>query len=341
LSGEFRAAATSIGVMAAKERADAFGEMTDPYRRELQLHCYRILGSTQDAEDLVQETLLAAWRGLDQFSEQASIRTWLYRIATNRRVDALRAGRRRPQPTIQLPQPSRVSEPIWLEPYPDALLDAIADDAPGPDARYEAKEATALAFVAGLQHLPAQQRAVLVLRDVLGFRAGEVAEILDTTDAAVNNLLRRARTAFDRRLPAAPHERAPLPDSRRERELVGRFADAFEAGDIDAVVALLTDDAWLKMPPQPFEYQGVAAIGSFLRDRAARRGAALRLVPTRANGQPAFGCYFPAPHTDIARPFGLLVLTLADCAVAEITWFNDSSVFPHFGLPRSVPAKPA
>jgi RNA polymerase sigma-70 factor (ECF subfamily) len=315
---------------------DAFRELTGPYRRELQLHCYRILGSTQDAEDLVQETLLAAWRGLDQFNDQASIRTWLYRIATNRCIDALRAGRRRPQPMIELPQPSRVSEPIWLEPYPDALLDGLADDAPGPHARYEAKEATALAFVAGLQHLPAQQRAVLVLRDVLGFRASEAAEILDTTEAAVNSLLRRSRAALDSRLPAAGRERAPLPNSPREREVVGRFADAFEVGDIDAVVALLTSDAWLKMPPQPFEYQGAAAIGNFLADRAASRGAPLRLVPTRANGQPAFGCYFPSPHTDIARPIGLLVLTLAGSGIAEITWFADSSVFPHFGLPRSV-----
>ena len=318
---------------------DAFRELTDPYRHELQLHSYRIVGSTQDAEDLVQETLLAAWRGLDQFSEQASIRTWLYLIATNRSIDALRATRRRPQPMTELPQPSRVSEPIWLEPYPDVLLDGIADDAPGPAARYEAKEATGLAFVAGLQHVPAQQRAVLVLRDVLGFRAAEVAEILATTEAAVNSLLRRARSVLDSRLPAAGRERAPLPNSRREREVVGRFADAVEAGDIDAVVALLTDDAWLKMPPQPFEYQGLAAIGDFLEDRAVRRGAPLRLVPTRANGQPAFGCYFPSPHTDIARPYGLLVLTLADSGIAEITWFADSSVFPHFGLPRTVPTK--
>ena len=320
---------------------DAFRELTDPYRRELQLHIYRIVGSTQDAEDLLQETLLAAWRGLEQFEERASVRAWLYRIATNRCIDALRATRRRPQPMTELPQPSRVSEPIWLEPYPDVLLDGIADDARGPDARYEAKEATGLAFVAGLQHLPAQQRAVLVLRDVLGFRAAEVAEILATTEAAVNSLLGRARSALDSRLPAAGRERVPLPNSRREREVVGRFADAVEAGDIDAVVALLTDDAWLKMPPQPFEYQGLAAIGGFLEDRAVRRGAPLRLVPTRANGQPAFGCYFPSPHTDIARPYGLLVLTLADSGIAEITWFADSSVFPHFGLPRTVPAKRA
>jgi RNA polymerase sigma-70 factor (ECF subfamily) len=319
---------------------DAFRALTEPYRHELQLHCYRIVGSTQDAEDLVQETLLAAWRGLDQFTEQASIRTWLYSIATNRSLDALRANARRPQrlePMTEPPTPSRMAEPIWLEPYPDVLIEGIADAAPGPDARYEHKEATALAFVAGLQHLPPQQRAVLVLRDVLSFHAAEVADILDTSEAAVNSLLRRARVALESRLPAAGRERAPLPNSRREREVVGQFASAIEDGDVGAVVALLTDDAWLTMPPYPYEYQGGAAIGQFLHDRAAHRGAPLRIVPTRANGQPAFGCYFPCPQTDIARPYGLLVLTLAGSKIAEITFFADSSVFPHFGLPRTVP----
>jgi RNA polymerase sigma-70 factor (TIGR02960 family) len=232
-----------------------------------------------------------------------------------------------------------MTEPIWLEPYPDVLIEGIADEAPGPEARYEHREATALAFVAGLQHLAPQQRAVLVLRDVLSFRATEVAEILDTSEAAVNSLLRRARSALGSRLPATGRDRAPLPDSRREREVVGQFANALEDGDVAAVVALLTDDAWLTMPPQPYEYQGGAAIGQFLHDRAARRGAPLRVVPTRANGQPAFGCYFPCPQTDIARPYGLLVLTLAGSKIAEITFFADSSVFPHFGLPRTVPKR--
>jgi RNA polymerase sigma-70 factor (ECF subfamily) len=316
---------------------NAFRDLTEPYRHELQLHCYRIVGSTQDAEDLVQETLLAAWRGLDGFTEQASIRTWLYRIATNRSLDALRATKRRPQrvePLPEPPTPSRLAEPIWLEPYPDALIEGIADRGPGPEARYEHKEATALAFVAGLQHLAPQQRAVLVLRDVLSFHAAEVAEILDTSQAAVNSLLQRARVALDGRLPAAGRERAPLPNSHREREVVGQFADAIEDGDIDTIVTLLTDDAWLTMPPYPFEYQGGAAIGQFLRDRGARRGAPLRVVSTRANGQPAFGCYFPCAQTDIARPYGLIVLTLAGSKVAQISFFAGSSVFPHFGLPR-------
>jgi RNA polymerase sigma-70 factor (TIGR02960 family) len=314
---------------------DAFRELTDPYRRELQLHVYRIVGSVQDAEDLLQETLLAAWRGLEQFEGRASVRAWLYRIATNRSLDALRASRRRPedmQRMIEVPEPTRRTEPIWLEAYPDVLLEGIADKAPGPDARYEAKEAVALAFIVGLQHLPPRQRAVLVLRDVLGFRAGEVADMLETTETSVNSLLRRARAAFESRLPAAGRERAPLPNSRLERELVGRFADAVETGDVDGMVALLTADAWLTMPPEPYEYQGGGPIGVFLRGREVSRGR-LRLVPTRANGQPAFGCYLPSARAETARPYALFVLTLEGDQVSAITWFADCSVFPHFGLP--------
>ncbi len=178
---------------------------------------------------------------------------------------------------------------------------------------------------------------MLVLRDVLGFRAAEVAEMLDTSEPSVNSLVRRARAAFETRLPATGRERAPLPNSKLERDIVSRLADAFEAGDIDGVVALLTDDAWLTMPPEPYEYQGHTAIGAFLSDRAGRRGAPLRLVPTRANGQPAFGCYLPSPRTEIARPYGLLVLTLEGDHVSAMTWFADSSVFPLFGLPRMLP----
>jgi RNA polymerase sigma-70 factor (ECF subfamily) len=315
---------------------NAFRELTDPYRRELQLHIYRIVGSVQDAEDLLQETLLAAWRGLEQFRERASVRAWLYRIATNRSLDALRASRRRPEESrrmTEVPEPTRRADPIWLEAYPDVLLEGIPDQALGPEARYETKEAIALAFIVGLQHLPPQQRAVLVLRDVLGFRAGEVAEMLESTEPSVHSLLRRARAAFESRLPAAGRERAPLPNSKLERHLVGRFADAVEAGDIDGMVALLTDDAWLSMPPEPYEYQGPGAIGVFLRGREVSRGR-LRLVPTRANAQPAFGCYLPAAQTDVARPYSLFVLALEGDRISAITWFADSSVFPHFGLPR-------
>ncbi len=232
-----------------------------------------------------------------------------------------------------MPEPTRYGEAIWLEPFPDVLLEGVSDEAPGPEVRYEAKEAIALAFIVGLQHLSPPQRAVLVLRDVLGFRAAEVAEMLGTTEPSVNSLLRRARAAFESRLPVSGRERAPLPNSRLERDIVGRFADAIEAGDVDAVVALLTEDAWLTMPPEPYEYQGRVAIGAFLRDRTARRGAP-RLVPTRANTQPAFGCYFPSPRTEIARPYALLVLTLEGDRISALTWFGDSGVFPHFGLPR-------
>jgi RNA polymerase sigma-70 factor (TIGR02960 family) len=317
---------------------DAFRELTDPYRRELQLHIYRIVGSTQDAEDLLQETMLGAWRGLEQFEGRASVRAWLYRIATNRSLDALRASRRRPedQRMSQMPEPTRLIEPLWLQPYPDVLLAGIPDEAPGPEARYETKEAIALAFIVGLQHLPPQQRAVLVLRDVLGYRAGEVAEMLETSAASVNSLLSRARAAFESRLPATGRERAPLPNSKLERDIVGRFAETVESGDIDGMVALLTDDAWVTMPPLPHAYQGHTAIGAFLGGAEERRGAPMRLVPTRANTQPAFGCYLSAPDSVVERAFSLFVLSLEGDQISAITWFADSSVFPQFGLPDSL-----
>ena len=312
---------------------EAFRELTDPHRRELQVHCYRILGSTQDAEDMVQETLLAAWRSLESFEGRSSLRAWLYRIATNRCLNALRARSRRPkelQPMADPPPPTRLTEPIWLEPYPDVLLEE------GPEARYEARESIELSFIVALQYLPPRQRAALVLRDVLGFRTSEVAEMLDTGELSVKGALQRARAAVEARMSAADREEAPRPDSARERELVGRFADAVEGGEIDDIVALLTDDALLTMPPQPVEFQGHEPIAAFLRHRAELRGAALRVVPTRANAQPAFGCYLPDAHGEIARPYGMIVLTLAGDAVAGITWFRDTAVFPHFGLPRTL-----
>jgi RNA polymerase sigma-70 factor (ECF subfamily) len=331
--------ASVTGPTLARARAgdeNAFRELTDPHRRELAVHIYRIVGSAHDAEDLLQETLLAAWRGLERFEERASVRAWLYRIATNRSLDALRSSRRRPedQRMTQMPEPTRWNEPVWLEPYPDLLLEGIPDEAPGPEARYETKEALALAFIVGLQHLPPQQRAVLVLRDVLGYRAAEVAEMLETSEASVNSLLRRARAAFESRLPATGRERAPLPNSKLERDIVGRFAETVENGDIDGLVALLTDDAWLTMPPLPHAYQGRDAIGGFLGGADERRGAPLRFLPTRANTQPAFACYIPSPQTDIARPYALFVLTLEGDRISAITWFAGSSVFPQFGLPR-------
>jgi RNA polymerase sigma-70 factor, ECF subfamily len=318
----------------------AFRELVDPYRRELQLHCYRILGSVQDAEDLLQETLLAAWRALDRFEERASLRAWLYRIATNRCLNALRDRKRRPQEVssmVEPPEPTRLAEPRWLEPYPDVLLEGLPDTAAGPDAIYEMRESVGLAFVAALQHLPPRQRAALVLRDVLGFDSAETAAALDSSENSVKGALQRARATLRERLPPGDRERTPLPNSARERELVGHFATAVERGDTQGIVSLLTEDAWLTMPPEPYEYQGGDAIARFLDDRAARRGANYRLVPTRANGQPAFGCYLPDPQAPIFRAFGLMVLTLAERRISAITWFGERSLLAHFALPRTLP----
>jgi RNA polymerase sigma-70 factor (TIGR02960 family) len=327
-------------VTASAQSEEGFRALTDPYRRELQVHCYRILGSVQDAEDMVQETLLAAWRGFDRFEGRSSVRAWLYRIATNRCLNALRDKSRRPQEVqamAEAPEPTREAEPIWLEPYPDFLLEEMADGGSGPAARYEAREAMELAFIVALQNLPPRQRAVLVLRDVLGFRNAEAAGILEISEASVKSALQRARTTVGSRLPSVSRDRVPLPNSARERELVARFADAVESGDIGEVVALLTDDALLTMPPQPLEYQGHEAIARFLGHRAELRGTALRVVPTRANTQPAFGCYLPDPHAAIARPYGMIVVTLTADAISAITWFSDTAVFRRFGLPRTLP----
>jgi len=301
----------------------AFRAETEPLRRELEVHCYRMLGSVQDAEDLVQETFLAAWRGLDGFEGRASLRTWLYRIATNRCLNALRDASRRPD-EVELPEnppePTRVGEVLWLQPLPDE--------------QYETREAVGLAFVTGLQHLPPTQRAALVLKDVLGFRAAEVADMLETTPAAVNSGLQRARASLEERVPAA--DRAPAPRSPAERAIVTRFADAFQAGDVDTIVELLTDDAWLTMPPAPLEYQGPEAIGRFLSTVPARGDLRrFRLVPTRANGQPAFGLYLRDRR--IAHAVGIIVLTLDGERVSAITAFHDTSVIARFGLPRVLP----
>jgi RNA polymerase sigma-70 factor (TIGR02960 family) len=322
----------------------AFGELVDPFRRELQVHCYRILGSVQDAEDLAQETLLAAWRRLETFEGRSSMRTWLYRIATNRSLNALRARGRRlpelpapPEEPPEPPPPTRAPEPIWLEPYPDSLLEGVAERSQEPDARYEAREAIGLAFVSGLQRLPPNQRATLVLRDVLGFRAAETAEMLGVSEASANGLLRRARSAIEAGIASPGRDAAPLPGTADERELVARFTEAFEGGDVERVIGLLNDDASLTMPPQPLEYVGPGAIGEFLSTVPA--GGQLdrfRLVPTRANGQPAFGCYMRDPHAPVAHAYGLMVLTLSGSRVAAITGFPDTGVFPHFGLPRTL-----
>jgi RNA polymerase sigma-70 factor (ECF subfamily) len=319
----------------------AFGELTDPFLSELRLHCYRMLGSVQDAEDVVQETLLAAWRGLSGFEERSSVRAWLYRIATNRCLNALRASSRRPRPAPPgpswAPEPTRRGEPLFLSPYPDALVNEVPDLGLGPEARYEAQETIALAFVAAVQHLPPRQRAVLVLRDVLGFRSAEVADMLQVSEASVNSALQRARATMARSLPGPDRERAPLPRSARERDVAARFAAAFAGGDVDGVVALLTDDAWFTMPPVTLEYQGPAAIAAFLRSTAAWRGTRrYRLVPTRANGQPAYGAYVADEDATRLSAHGLIVLTLQAERISAITRFVDNDVLGWFGLPRSM-----
>jgi RNA polymerase sigma-70 factor (ECF subfamily) len=322
---------------------EAFRELTDPYRRELQVHCYRMLGSVQDAEDTLQETLLAAWRGLGQFEERASVRSWLYKIATNRCLNALRDSSRRPaaaaghQWSVPPPEPTRRTRPLRLQPCPDALLDDLPDTAAGPEARYEAREAVALAFVAGLQRLPPRQRAVLVLRDVLGYPAAQAAGMLAVSEVSVNSALQRARATLAAQLPAG-RDSAPAPRSARERELTSRFADAFEAADVARLVALLTEDAWLTMPPEPLEYQGHAAIARFFQTRMIRWGGlAPRLVPTRANHQPAFGYYPAGPRGPAVRPHSLIVLTLAGGQISAITRFGGDDLFARFGLPETRP----
>jgi RNA polymerase sigma-70 factor (TIGR02960 family) len=325
---------------AAQGDEQSFQQLTDPYRRELQLHCYRILGSMQDAEDMLQETMLAAWRGLERFERRASLRNWLYTIATNRCLNALRDAGRRPlaarEFAFPLPNPSRLGEPIWLEPYPDLLFEGIIDATPGPAARYETKETVELAFIAALQHLPPRQRAVLVLRDVLGYQANEVAEMLDSSEESVKGALKRARATIEERRTSRDRP-APPPDSPQERELAQRFAAAFEANDVEGVVSLLTDDAWLTMPPATVEYQGHAAIRAFFEAGWHRPGARrYHLLATRANTQPAFGCYRCDPDSGIAHAAGMIAITLDGERISAITRFHDPTVMAGFGLPATL-----
>jgi RNA polymerase sigma-70 factor (ECF subfamily) len=320
----------------------AFRALTDPYRRELQVHCYRLLGSLTDAEDMLQETLLAAWRGLAGFQERSSFRSWLYRIATNQCLNALRAAGRRipaePVPPFQPPEPTRRGEITWLQPYPDHLLEGIADPAPGPHVRYEASEAIELAFIAGLQRMPPRQAATLVLRDVLGFATGEVAIMLNTSQTAVKGTLQRARAAMDHHRDEAGHRRAPRPRAVQERALARRFADAYIAADINAVVALLTDDAWLSMPPAAHQYHGTAAIRSFLHASFGFRGDRhMHLVPTHANTQPALAGYLSDPARPAATRAGLFVLTMVGQKIQAITRFHLDELYPRFGLAESLP----
>src|SRR5829696_3852944 len=282
-----------------------------------------MLGSFQDAEDALQDTLLAAWQSLAGFEGRASLRTWLYRIATNRCLNARRAASRRPAkewdvPWVEPPEPTRLGEVVWLEPYPDALLQSAIDVPLGPEARYEQTEAISLAFVTALQVLPPRQLAALVLRDVLGFHANEVADMLDSTVESVTSALKRARASLQRRMPpAADRERAPASDSPAEDAIVAKFVRAWESADLDALVTLLTDDVFISMPPMPFEYEGRDVVARFC---ASLFGAGRRfeLVPTRANGQPAFGAYLRGA-TGIRAGTGLYVLTLAGDRISGMT----------------------
>ena len=321
---------------------EAFRELTEPHRRELQVHCYRMLGSFADAEDALQDTLLAAWQGLGGFEGRASLRTWLYRIATNRCLNARRSASRRPArewniPGVEPPEPTRLSEVVWLEPFPDALLEGAMDLPPGPEARYEQAESISLAFVTALQLLPPRQLAVLILRDVLGFRASEVAGMLDATIESVNSALKRARASVQRHQPGdAGREPPPAPGSPAEDAIVTKFVSAWESADLDALVALLTDDVFISMPPMPFGYEGLDVVARFC---ASLFGAGRRfdLVPARANGQPAFGAYL-RPADGIRHGTGLYVLTLAGDRITAMTRF-ENSVLPWFGLPRSLPSR--
>jgi RNA polymerase sigma-70 factor (TIGR02960 family) len=320
---------------------DAFRELTGPYLRELQVHCYRMLGSFQDAEDALQDSLLAAWRGLESFQGRASLRTWLYKIATNRCLNTRRsAARRRAHEWdvrgVEPPEPTRLGEVVWLEPLPDALVEGGIDVPLGPEARYEQTESVTLAFVTALQVLPPRQIAVLVLRDVLGFSAKETAEMMDSTVESVTSALKRARANLDRRrLAVADREPPPAPRWPAEDELLARFVSAYEAADLDAVVALLTDDVFISMPPMPYEYEGRAAVADFC-SRILGPGRRFDLVAARANGQPAYGVYLRAPD-GTSHGTGLFVLTLAGDRISAMTRF-ESMVLPWFALPPSLPA---
>ncbi|MGH3248320.1 MAG: sigma-70 family RNA polymerase sigma factor [Trebonia sp.] len=321
---------------------DAFRELTEPYRRELRVHCYRMLGSFQDAEDALQDALLDAWQGLAGFEGRASVRTWLYRITTNRCLKALRSASRRPAqewniPGAELPEPDRLGEVVWLQPFPDALLEGGNGVPPGPEARYEQTESVSLAFVTALQSLPPRQVAVLILRDVLGFHASEVAAMLEVTVESANGALKRARASLRRRQSTADgREPPPAAGSPEEDVLAAKFARAWESADLGALVALLTGDVFMAMPPMPFEYEGPDAVARFCAGLfdAGRR---FDLVPTRANRQPAFGAYLRSP-AGIRHGTGLYVLTLSGDQVCAMTRF-EASVLPWFGLPRSLPSR--
>jgi RNA polymerase sigma-70 factor, ECF subfamily len=315
---------------------DAFAALVAPHRRALHMHCYRILGSLQEAEDLLQESLLRAWLALEQFEHRSSVRAWLYRIATNACLDALKRRKRRVLPDRYVPPDDPTAAPAppvddvaWIEPYPDHLLPSEDRD---PAQRYEAREAIRLAFIAAIQFLSARERAVLILRDALGFSARETAAILDTSLASVNSALARARAALGRDGVIA-EVRAGVPDPNGEAALVSRYMRAWDAADVDALVAVLREDARMTMPPTPSWYAGRAAIGAFFATfLASELGVGSRLISTRANRQPAFAVYGRASR-DVYEPVGIQVLTLDEAGrITGITGFTDEALFPFFDL---------
>ena len=317
---------------------EAFKELTEPYRQELQLHCYRMLGSFQDAEDSLQETLVSAWKGLGGFEGRSSLRTWLYQIATRQCLNARRSVSRRVAkeqnvPRAEWPEPTRLGEIVWLQPFPDALLQGSVDESAAPEARYEQTESISLAFVTALQALPPRQLAVLILRDVLGFEVHQVAVMLNSTVQSVNSALKRARAKLEqRRHAAADREPPPVAGSASEKAIVAKFLDAYESADIDKLVAILTEDVFMAMPPLPLEYEGRDVVVRFMA--SVFSGARRELVATRANGQPAFGAYVRGPD-DVRHGVGLIVLTLSGDRICALTRF-ETSVLPWFGLPRSL-----
>jgi len=322
---------------------NAFRDLVQGHSHELQVHCYRILGSLQDAEDALQETLVSAWRNLGEFGQRSSLRTWLYQIATNRCLSMLRAGSRRPRiapplPEAALPEPDGAGDaPPWLEPYPDVLLGHLVDQRPGPEARYETTEAISLAFITALQLLPPRQRAALVLRDVLGYHAAEVAQMLGTTQEAVTSALKRARATVDNHLAGTGSRRpARQPDTAAEHRLVARFTGALERADLDALIELLVTDVRLSMPPAMLEYRGIESAQRILAAVSFRPGRTYRVVPARANGQPAFGLYLADPHASLYRAYCLLVITTSGDHITTITSFS-TNVMTRFGLPRTLP----
>ncbi len=316
----------------------AFAALVAPHQQELLVHCYRFLGSLQDAEDALQDALLSAWQGLAGYEGRASVRTWLYRVTTNRCLNMIRSGQRRPRTGalpagLRPPPPSRLGEVTWLEPCPDDLLAGLPDAAPGPDAQYETRESVSLAFITAVQLLPPRQRAVLILRDVLGFSGQETAGILEATVDSVTSALKRARAAV--RADAAFADRTPG-DAEAERVLIAKLSDAYATGDVDGLVGLLTEDVWLRMPPVPLEYQGRALAVEFFTAVGFRDGRRYRIVPARANGQPAFGAYRLDPRAGSAHAAGLHVLTVRGDRVSALTRF-DNSVLARFGLPLTLP----